>query len=97
MTRPAGFIFIFIFKICTLGYRIIGGVGIILAWVENQRFNRPKTKNYITEGKIISRKLISGGDDYSVPESNVYTEKLFVCQFTSEKYNGIMGFGAGWG
>ena len=54
----------------TLWYRIIGGVGIILTWVENQRFNRPKTKNYITEGKIIFGKLISGGDAYSALESS---------------------------
>ena len=42
-----------------------------MSWVENQRFNRPKTKNYITEGKIIFRKLISGGrgGDYSGLES----------------------------
>ena len=43
------------------------GDGIILSWVENERFNRPKTKKCITEGKIIFQKLISGvgwGYDY---------------------------------
>ena len=46
----------------TLEWRINGGSGIKSGWgcVENQRFNRPKTKNYITEGKIIPRKLIIG-------------------------------------
>jgi hypothetical protein len=33
--------------------------------VENQRFNRPKAKKCITEGKINFQKLISGeGGDY---------------------------------
>ena len=43
----------------TLEWRINGGCG-IKSVVANQRFNRPKTKNYITEGKIIPRKLIIG-------------------------------------
>ena len=38
------------------------------------RFNRPETKNHITEGKIFFEKLISGGDDYLIPESRPKTK-----------------------
>ena len=59
---------------CTVGSGINGGVGIILSWVENLGFSRPKRKICITDGKIKVEKLISGGDGYSGPKSKYVTE-----------------------
>ena len=46
-----------------MAYGVVGnGCWGIIWGLENQRYNRPKIKNYITEGKIIFRKLISAGE-----------------------------------
>ena len=84
----------------TLGYQIIRGDGIILSWVENQRFNRPKTKKCITEGKIIFQKLISGGErlldtrEYTI--SFFHHQNIGQAKFPSAKlklrYNSIFNF-----
>ena len=61
-------------SLITVGSGINGGVGIILSWVENLGFSRPKRKICITDGKIKVEKLISGGDGYSGPKSKYVTE-----------------------